>query len=264
MFNRKISSESFDDSLEEFEDFLHDPLLTRDISNKSTSNDTSAVDLETGEILSPQPRETTRNTRSRSAPTPPENSRTTQAKVKGIVTTPFLFLLPIGFSLFFCLITCLVGYIIFTNELTELSLQAEVTSEKVTNLDNLVKELQITHSSSEESEEVLSQLEDLSIGLEDVEAALQKHTQTTKHAFPLPAIKKTSPIDSLKNVAYLGFYGTSTQPIAIIRIKDQQKELLTGQSVTELWQLTSIHPNHILVTHADGLTQQIARKKSLF
>lgn len=263
MFNRKISSESFDDSLEEFEDFLHDPLLTRDIPNKSTSNDTSTVDLETGEILSPQPRDTTRNTRKRSLPTPPENSRTTQPKGKDVFITPFSFLLPVGSSLFFCLIIGLVGYFIFDNKLSELSLQAKVTSEKVTNLDNLVKELQMTYS-SEESEEVLSQLEDLSIGLEDVEVALQKHTQTTKHALPLPAIKKSSPNDSLKNVAYLGFYGTSTQPIAIIRIKDQQKELLTGQSVTELWQLTSIHPNHILVTHPDGLTQQIARKKSLF
>ena len=264
MFNRKITPESFDDSLEDFEDLVQDPFLKRDLSNKSIINDTSSVDLDTGEILRPQVQETSRNTKKRLVPNPPENRQLSQPTYSEVLKTPLFFLLPIGTGLFFCMMTCFIGYFFYENKFSSLSLQAEQTTEKVTNLDSLVKQLQMTLSSSEESEEVLSQLEVLSIGLEDVETALQNHIQTTKHTSPLPVIKKPSPFDSLKNVSYLGFYGTNNQTIAIIRIKEQQKEILTGQSVTELWQLTSIHPNHIIVTHSDGMTQQIARKKALF
>jgi hypothetical protein len=222
------------------------------------------VDLDTGEILRPQAQETTRNTRKRLDPTPSESLKATQAQLSEKFKNPLFFLFPIGTSLFFCLITCLLGYFFYENHFTRLSLQAEQTTEKITNLHNQVNELQTVFSSYEDSEEFLGQLEALTISLEQIESTLQKHIETTKHAPQLSVIKKTSPNESLKNIAYLGFYGTSINPIALIRIKDEQKELSTGQFIIDLWKLTSIHPTHLILTHSDGMVQQIARKKSLF
>jgi hypothetical protein len=161
-------------------------------------------------------------------------------------------------------ITCLIGYLFYTNTVTTLSLQIEQTTEKLTNLNNLVIDLQTTIAKLEDSDEVLAQLEGLSIGLEDVEGALQNHLQTSKHPSQLPVVKKSSPLDSLKTVAYLGFYGNHAQPVAIISIKDEKKELQTGQVIIDSWQINAIHPTHITVSHTGGLTQNISRKKSLF
>jgi len=263
MFNRKITSESFDDSLEDFEDPLHDPLLTRDLLNKSITNDTSSVDLDTGEILRPQSQESITNARKRTAP-PPKIAPSTQAKGNEIFKSPILFLLPIGTSLILSVITCLIGYFFYTNTVTTLSLQIQQSTEKLTNLNNLVIDLQTTIATLEDSDEVLGQLESLSIGLEDVEGALQNHLQISKHSSQLPVIKKSSPLDSLKTVAYLGFYGNYAQPVAIISIKDEKKELQTGQVIIDSWQINAIHPTHITVAHTGGMTQNISRKKSLF
>ena len=263
MFNRKITSASFDDSLEDFEDILHDPLLTRDLSNKSITNDTSSVDLDTGEILRPQSQESITNARKRIAP-PPKIAPSTQVKGNEIFKSPILFLLPIGTSLIFSVITCLIGYLFYTNTVTTLSLQIEQSTDKLTNLNNLVIELQTTIATLEDSDEVLAQLESLSIGLEDVEGALQNHLKTSKHPSQLPVVKKSSPLDSLKTVTYLGFYGNYAQPVAIISIKDEKKELQTGQVIIDSWQINAIHPTHITVAHTGGMTQNISRKKSLF
>ena len=263
MFNRKITSESFDDSLEDFEDLLHDPLLTRNISNKTVTNDTSSVDLDTGEILRSQAQESFSYEKNRLHASPkisPSNPAHTNEPFK----FPIIFVIPIGISLFLSVLTSLLGYFLYENSFKSFSAQLEQTTDKVTNLNSLVNELQTTITTLEDSDELLTQLESLSIGLEKVEEALQNHLQSTKHASQSPVIKKSSPFDSLKTISYLGFYGTNAQPIAIISIKDEKRELQTSQIIIDSWQLNAIHPTHITVSHSSGVTQNITRKKSLF
>lgn len=263
MFNRKITSESFDDSLEDFEDLLHDPLLTRDLSNKTITNDTSSVDLDTGEILRPQAQESFSSVKKRLGSSP-KISPTNPSQTNGSFKFPIFFVIPIGTSLFLSVLTCLLGYFLYEHSFKSLTLQIEQTTEKVTNLYDLVNELQTSITTLEDSDELLSQFESLSIGLEKVEETLQNHLQSTKHASQLSVIKKSSPFDSLKTVSYLGFYGTNAQPIAIISIKDEKRELQTGQIIIDSWQLNTIYPTHITVSHTSGVTQNITRKKSLF
>ena len=263
MFNRKITSESFDDSLDSFEDFLQDPLTSKEFLNKSGTNYTSSVDVETGEVLS-TPQRASPNQKTKQSQSSAKSVRIPLVSQNVPTTFNSSLFISLGFSLIFSLVVGSVGYFVFSSEFSRLSSEVIQTSAKVSDLDKSFNHLQTTISTNDETEEVLDLLEILSSDLESVENILQSHLHNAnKHGF-LPKVKKTSPIDSLKNVTYLGSFGGSNQSVAFVSILDEKKELKTGQLLFDTWQLTSIQPNQITFTHPSGLIHSVARKKSSF
>ncbi len=264
MFNRKITSESFDDSLDGFEDFLQDPLATRDLSNKSMTNEASTVDLETGEVLPTPNRTTAVNQKQKVERSTARAFNKVQLPQKEALTSNLSVFITIGASFFFSLMICVIGYFVYSTEFSKLSQEIVQTSAKVSVLDESMNRLQTVTSANDETEEVFNQLENLSNELENLENALQNHLQSANKPATFQAPKKASPSDLLKNVSYLGFFGTPDQPIALITVKDEKKELKTGQLLIDSWQLTAIYPQHITLSHATGMIQNITRKKPLF
>lgn len=264
MFNRKITSESFDDSLDSFEDFLQDPLTSKEFLNKSRANDTSSVDVETGEVLSTPPRASSPNQKTKQSQSAAKPVRMPLVSQSVPTTFNSSLFASLGFNLIFSFVIGLICHFIFSSEFSRLSSEVIQTSAKVSDLDKSFNHLQATISTNDETEEVLDLLEILSSDLESVEKILQNHLHNSNKQSFTPSVKKSSPIDALKKVTYLGSFGATNQAVALISILDEKKELKTGQFLFETWQLTSIQPNQITFTHPSGLIHSVARKKSLF
>jgi hypothetical protein len=264
MFNRKITAESFDDSLDSFEDFLQDPHATKDLSNKSKTNEAASVDLETGEVFSTSTRTTPAPKIQRENRSTTKTIRKEQMSEKEALTHYLPFIIPVGTSLMISLIVCIFAYWVYSTEFSRVNLEVVQMNAKISVLDHSIRELQTNISPNDETEEVFNELERLTDHLENIEKTLQVQLQNAPKQAISPTNQKVSPIDSLKNVSYLGFFGTTEQPTALISVKNERKELTTGQFLIHPWQVIAIYPHQITLSHTNGMIQTINRKKSLF
>jgi hypothetical protein len=264
MFNRKITAESFDESLDDFEDFLQDPLSTKDLSNKSITNDISSVDLETGEILKSPSRTPSAHQQQKELGSSSKPFSKAQMSQKESLNPLLTFTIPIGVSFFLGLMLFLLSYWLYSTEFSKISVSLVQLNSKVSVLEQSISHLQTSSSAKDETEVFFNEIEDLSTHLEKIEIALETHLQSAQKRGNSGLIQKVSPTDLLKNVSYLGFFGSTNHPTALISIKDEKKELTTGQFLIESWQVIAIYPHQITLSHPNGMIQNISTKKPLF
>jgi hypothetical protein len=80
----------------------------------------------------------------------------------------------------------------------------------------------------------------LANALENVEVSLEEHLQIAKKQSSKPIQKTTSPIDALKNITFLGLFGTLNPSHALIKIRNEVKSFQVGQEILDFWYLSAI------------------------
>lgn len=268
MFTRKISPQSFDDSLGEYHPHSH--LLNDEELGKPSSKESShQFDPQTGEILEGP---TLHRKPEGSAQRDSLNrhfSQFKQEKLKLANSSLFLFLpihLILSISMTYLITTYLLENYLFKNQQFQIEQNSQLLSElkrhQISSIDALHE---IQENMNESFQEAYTQNylnNDLAFKLEDtLEAVLQKNL--FKHKKNLPSNLSHQKATPLKNIKYLGSIRRHDKLQVLIDIDSVIKHIQIGEIIGENWRLAEAEPQKITLATPDGQSHIITLDKGV-
>lgn len=263
MFNRKITPETFDDAIEDW-DLNQDSSSPNDILTKSTHPLNNAVNLETGEVYTPPNDKQT----SSQIPKHTANFRGSKTSAK-IVTTPEPSSpfketrLLLGVCLVVCIAIGFGSYLICHQEILKIQGQISVSAKHIENLKTLLSDLE-NNANGEDYSEIFSEIDTLTQDLENLQDRFTAHQDQQKPSRNQAVLSKPNPWDPIKDLEYLGMFGTENKPFAILKFAKQTRQMQVGQVLIESWTISHIDRHQLMLSHPSGSHKSFSRKSPSF